>query len=569
MSSPQPPLEEEEPDDSEDWQIFEIRALGYELFETPSKPEAPNMAGVQQIEDHPWTYVSARVGRPEVVIEGSDTDSASQLDETPSQPEDSNSDTEMHFKEFLPNPLVFKTGGDRQIEDYPRTCASASVGNQQDVILIENSDNEAFKPQGVLHIKEHQRAHVPSPARSRQDLDVVKVFTMGGESKLDETLPKAEATDTYGESQVYETLPKPETFYMDSESQTAPKSEYNKTLPKPQTFYVGRESQAAPKSKTLPKPETFYMGRELQTAPKSKTFPKPETFYMDSESQTAPKCEYNKTLPKPETFYMGSKSQAAPKSKSKTLPKPETFYMDRELQTAPKSKTLPKPETFYMGNESQAAPKSKTLPKPETFYMGRELQTAPKSKTLPKSETFYMDSESQTAPKSKTLPKSETFYMGNESQAAPKSEYNKTLPKPETFYMGRELQTAPKSKSKTLPKPETFYMGNESQAAPKSEYKTLPKSEDPEAEGLHEDLIEIMREFNLDVYRTTQCLFFNSGEVGSTKHFLRTGLRPDGYPIWEPMDDEDLKKNKPKLRARLVKKYGEENVAKRLAFLEC
>lgn len=97
--------------------------------------------------------------------------------------------------------------------------------------------------------------------------------------------------------------------------------------------------------------------------------------------------------------------------------------------------------------------------------------------------------------------------------------------------------------------------------------ETPSKSQASDSEGLQEAMIDMMREFKLDVSRVTQAFFYNSGELGSTRHFLRTGSRPDGYPIWEPKDDLDLKKNKPKMQSRLINKYGADNVARRVAFL--
>ncbi|XP_075040250.1 telomeric repeat-binding factor 2-interacting protein 1 [Mixophyes fleayi] len=88
-----------------------------------------------------------------------------------------------------------------------------------------------------------------------------------------------------------------------------------------------------------------------------------------------------------------------------------------------------------------------------------------------------------------------------------------------------------------------------------------------DSEGLEEALMDMVKEFQLDLCHVTQALLKNNGEVGSTRHFLRTGQRPDGYPIWERRDDWDLQKNDPKLLTQLSKKYGEDNVAKRLAFL--
>ncbi|XP_040202424.1 uncharacterized protein LOC120933331 [Rana temporaria] len=97
--------------------------------------------------------------------------------------------------------------------------------------------------------------------------------------------------------------------------------------------------------------------------------------------------------------------------------------------------------------------------------------------------------------------------------------------------------------------------------------ETPSTSQPSDSEGLQEAMIDMMREFKLDVSLVTQAFFYNSGELGSTRHFLRTGSRPDGYPIWEPKDDLDLKKNNPKMQSRLINKYGADNVARRVAFL--
>lgn len=97
--------------------------------------------------------------------------------------------------------------------------------------------------------------------------------------------------------------------------------------------------------------------------------------------------------------------------------------------------------------------------------------------------------------------------------------------------------------------------------------ETPPTSQASESEGLREAMIDMITEFKLDVSLVTQALFFNSGELGSTRHFLRTGSRPDGYPVWEPKDDLDLKKNNPKMQSHLINKYGADNVARRVAFL--
>ncbi|XP_056381211.1 telomeric repeat-binding factor 2-interacting protein 1 [Hyla sarda] len=88
-----------------------------------------------------------------------------------------------------------------------------------------------------------------------------------------------------------------------------------------------------------------------------------------------------------------------------------------------------------------------------------------------------------------------------------------------------------------------------------------------DSEGLHVSLTDMMSEFKLDICQVTQALLKNSGEVGSTRHFLRVGRRPDGFPIWEHEDDVDLQRNDPVVQAQLARKYGADSVAKRAAFL--
>ncbi|XP_063284193.1 telomeric repeat-binding factor 2-interacting protein 1 [Pelobates fuscus] len=88
-----------------------------------------------------------------------------------------------------------------------------------------------------------------------------------------------------------------------------------------------------------------------------------------------------------------------------------------------------------------------------------------------------------------------------------------------------------------------------------------------QGESLQKALHDMMSEFKLTLCDVTQALIKNNGEVLSTKYFLQTGTRPDGYPIWVRKDDLDLKKDDPTFVERLVQKYGADNVAKRMAFL--
>ncbi|OCT62022.1 telomeric repeat-binding factor 2-interacting protein 1 isoform X1 [Xenopus laevis] len=91
--------------------------------------------------------------------------------------------------------------------------------------------------------------------------------------------------------------------------------------------------------------------------------------------------------------------------------------------------------------------------------------------------------------------------------------------------------------------------------------------EDSESEGLQEALLGMMSEFKLRLRDVTQALLKNNGELSATRHFLRTGSRPDGFPIWIRKDDLDLQKADAETQKRLIQKYGSDNVAKRVAFL--
>ncbi|XP_053325656.1 telomeric repeat-binding factor 2-interacting protein 1 [Spea bombifrons] len=123
--------------------------------------------------------------------------------------------------------------------------------------------------------------------------------------------------------------------------------------------------------------------------------------------------------------------------------------------------------------------------------------------------------------------------------------------------------------SKQGPGLKEFVMEEDS-VTPESQTQVDEVSSSPDVsdgEGLKEAIHDMMAEFNLRLCDVTQALLKNSGEVGSTRCFLRTGSRPDGYPIWLRNDDLDLEKEDPKIQKRLINKYGADNVAKRVAFL--
>ncbi|KAM5147745.1 uncharacterized protein ACMZJ9_011449 isoform 1-T2 [Mantella aurantiaca] len=207
MSSPLCPamvVPLEDSGDSEEWQIFEITNFYFELTETLPKPEASDMESVEPMEDHPWTYSTSPEGSPEViVIKVSDSDCESNLDETPSIPQASKLNGAMDWDESLPYPEIVKTEGVWEMEDHPQAYTLASVGSQQNVVMIKVSATidetpikpETFDVQGVWHIEENQTANVPAMAGSQQDHAGMKVSDRDGESQLNGTLPKTETFD--------------------------------------------------------------------------------------------------------------------------------------------------------------------------------------------------------------------------------------------------------------------------------------------------------------------------------------------------------------------------------------
>lgn len=75
-----------------------------------------------------------------------------------------------------------------------------------------------------------------------------------------------------------------------------------------------------------------------------------------------------------------------------------------------------------------------------------------------------------------------------------------------------------------------------------------------------------MEKSGMDLLTVTQAFLKNSGEAEATLHFLQTGRRRDGYPVWSREDDLELQKDDECARNKLIAKFGAENVAKRVAF---
>lgn len=107
---------------------------------------------------------------------------------------------------------------------------------------------------------------------------------------------------------------------------------------------------------------------------------------------------------------------------------------------------------------------------------------------------------------------------------------------------------------------------------PEEDLETQPDEEEEEKVSSAEVgaaikiIRQLMEKFNLDLSTVTQAFLKNSGELEATSSFLESGRRADGYPIWSRQDDLDLQKDDEATRDALVKKFGAQNVARRIEF---
>ncbi|XP_057567743.1 telomeric repeat-binding factor 2-interacting protein 1 [Hippopotamus amphibius kiboko] len=110
---------------------------------------------------------------------------------------------------------------------------------------------------------------------------------------------------------------------------------------------------------------------------------------------------------------------------------------------------------------------------------------------------------------------------------------------------------------------------------PEEDSETQPDEEEeeeeekvsaPEVGAAIKIIRQLMEKFNLDLSTVTQAFLKNSGELEATSSFLESGQRADGYPIWSRQDDLDLQKDDESTRDALVKKFGAQNVARRIEF---
>ncbi|ELW62996.1 telomeric repeat-binding factor 2-interacting protein 1 [Tupaia chinensis] len=108
---------------------------------------------------------------------------------------------------------------------------------------------------------------------------------------------------------------------------------------------------------------------------------------------------------------------------------------------------------------------------------------------------------------------------------------------------------------------------------PEEDSETQPEEEEeeekistPEVGAAIKIIRQLMEKFNLDLSTVTQAFLKNSGELEATSSFLESGQRADGYPIWSRQDDLDLQKDDEGTRDALIKKFGAQNVARRIEF---
>lgn len=106
----------------------------------------------------------------------------------------------------------------------------------------------------------------------------------------------------------------------------------------------------------------------------------------------------------------------------------------------------------------------------------------------------------------------------------------------------------------------------DSETQPDEEEEEEEKVSPPEVGAAIKIIRQLMEKFNLDLSTVTQAFLKNSGELEATTSFLESGQRADGYPIWSRQDDLDLQKDDEDTRDALIKKFGAQNVARRIEF---
>ncbi|XP_015283699.1 PREDICTED: telomeric repeat-binding factor 2-interacting protein 1 [Gekko japonicus] len=105
--------------------------------------------------------------------------------------------------------------------------------------------------------------------------------------------------------------------------------------------------------------------------------------------------------------------------------------------------------------------------------------------------------------------------------------------------------------------PQSPFLGGDQPSGPSSE----------QVAAAVEDMRRFAEEFGVDLATVTQAFLKTSGDVTAVARCLQTGPHSEGCPpLWTRQDDSDLLTGDDYLRSKLIAKYGEESVNRRVAF---
>ncbi|XP_027701634.1 telomeric repeat-binding factor 2-interacting protein 1 [Vombatus ursinus] len=218
----------------------------------------------------------------------------------------------------------------------------------------------------------------------------------------------------------------------------------------------------------------------------------------------------------------------------------------------------------------------------EQKYLERAEPVSPSQKPKRKAEAEPADGEPQKK-KAPDLPEEDSAkekvqenettegdVLCLENQEAENSEVHDQTPDLElTVVKNGELTSPGKNDANLKEAPKDSEIVEDSavlETQPEAEESGSNSSLSPEVGAAIRVIRHVMEEFSVDLATVTQAFLKNSGELEATCSFLQTGQRPDGYPIWTRQDDVDLQKDDENTRSKLIKKFGAENVARRIEF---
>nr|XP_056718941.1 telomeric repeat-binding factor 2-interacting protein 1 [Euleptes europaea] len=154
-------------------------------------------------------------------------------------------------------------------------------------------------------------------------------------------------------------------------------------------------------------------------------------------------------------------------------------------------------------------------------------------------------------------------FEGNEQDSKSPSPSGDMLLRPPEAGTSEEASTSPKvqatelQSSEDAAEPQNQSLGADQPARPSSEQVAMALG----------DMKRFMEEFGVDLATVTQAFLKTSGDVAAVACCLQTGPHPeDCPPLWTRQDDLDLLSGNDHLRSKLITKYGEENLNRRLAF---